>query len=235
MTADTVIIIPVLKRPHRVGPLLENIAASTPEGSYSVLFMATEGDTETLDVLLKTQILEPYPMDYIILDPNPKADYAIKINLGYRYSAEPLIFTGADDLNFHPGWLEAAKACLTPTTGVVGTNDLGNPRVKQGKHSTHSLIRREYADLGTVDEPNKIYCELYPHQFCDDEMIQTAMARRAFTFAPRSIVEHLHPHWNKAPDDEVYRLADPMLQQGRVVYNRRRHLFRNKRLPGFHV
>ena len=32
---------------------------------------------------------------------------------------EPLIFQGADDLRFYPGWLEAAKAKLAPGIGVV--------------------------------------------------------------------------------------------------------------------
>jgi hypothetical protein len=228
---EVVIVVPVLKRPHRVKPLLENIAASTPEGSYRVLFVVTVDDSEQLAAVLDAGV-DPLIVGW---EGGSPGDFARKTNEGYRNSTEPLIFTGADDLNFHPRWLEAAKACLTPTTGVVGTNDLGNPRVKQGKHSTHSLVRREYADMGTVDEPNKIYCEQYPHQFTDDEMVQTAIARRAFTFAKDSIVEHLHPHWNKGPDDEVYQLADPMLHQGRVVYHRRRHLWRNRRLPRFYV
>lgn len=228
---EVVIVVPVLKRPHRVKPLLENIAASTPEGSYRVLFVASPKDGEQIAAIVDSGA------DYLIAwwEGGTPGDFARKTNAAYEVSTEPLIFTGADDLNFHPGWLEAAKAKLAPHIGVVGTNDLGNPRVKQGRHSTHSLVRREYADRGTVDEPNKIYCEEYPHQFCDDEMIQTAMARRAFAFAQRSIVEHLHPHWKKGPDDEVYQLADPMLELGRVIYRRRRVLFRNKRLPGFHV
>jgi hypothetical protein len=226
---DVCIVVPVLKRPHRVKPLLENIAASTPEGSYRVLFVATPYDAKQLEALGRNLT------DYLITPwEGGPGDYARKINYGYKHSTEPLIFTGADDLNFHPGWLEAAKACLLPNVGVVGTNDLYNPGVKAGLHSTHSLVRREYADLGTVDEPRKIYHEGYEHCFVDNEMVQTARARKAFVHCPNSVVEHIHPHARKAPTDAVYRLSEQSLRQGRRLYSQRQKLWASG-LPEFSI
>ena len=49
---------------------------------------------------------------------------------------------------FSPGWLDAALAHDGPGIGVIGTNDLHNPAVLRGLHSTHSLVKRTYADLG---------------------------------------------------------------------------------------
>lgn len=227
---DVCIVVPVLKRPHRVKPLLENIAASTPEGSYRVLFVASPYDAAEIAAI------EDSGADYRVVewDGGSPGDFARKTNAGYRASTEPLIFTGADDLNFHPGWLEAAKACFLPTVGVVGTNDLYNPGVKAGIHSTHSLVRREYADLGTVDEPRKIYHEGYDHTFVDNELVQTAIARRAFVHCPNSVVEHVHPHANKAPTDPVYRLSEASVRQGRRLFNQRKKLWANG-LPEFSI
>lgn len=226
---DVCIVVPVLKRPHRVKPLLENIAASTPEGSYRVLFVATPYDAKQLEALGRNLT------DYLITPwEGGPGDYARKINYGYKHSTEPLIFTGADDLNFHPGWLEAAKAKMKPGIGVVGTNDEGNPAVKRGLASTHSLIKRSYADLGgSVDASHMIYCEEYPHQFCDNELVETAKARGAFAFARNSVVTHLHPHWNKGEQDEVYAIGDQALEPSRRVYHQRQKLWRGKRLARF--
>jgi hypothetical protein len=227
---DVVIVVPVLRRPHRVKPLLENIAASTPEGSYRVLFVATADDTDQV-----TAILEAGEIPLLVgWEGGSPGDFSRKTNAGYLHSTEPLILTGADDLNFHPGWLEAAKAKMKPGIGVVGTMDGGNPAVKRGLASTHSLVKRSYADLGgSVDASHMIYCEEYPHQWVDNELVETAKARGAFAFAKDSRVAHLHPHWNKGEHDEVYAIGDQALEPSRKVYQQRQKLWRGKRLPRF--
>lgn len=157
--------------------------------------------------------------------PGP-GDYARKINTGLRSSTEPLLFLGADDLLFHPGWLDAAKAKLAPGVGVVGTNDLGSPRVIAGDHATHSLVTRDYADrFGTIDEPGKILHEGYPHEFVDDELVETAKHRGAWAFAADAHVEHLHPSWGKAAPDRMYGQQRRRMAAGRPIYNERRRLW----------
>ena len=44
-------------------------------------------------------------MTWTTMAPRTKGDYAAKINEGYRRSTEPLIFLGAIDIRFTPGWL----------------------------------------------------------------------------------------------------------------------------------
>lgn len=215
---DLVLLIPVLRRPHRVAPLLESIEANTPH-PHRVLFLATEGDLE------EHQAVRDAGAELLIVGPHASGDYARKINAGVRATTEALIFTGADDLLFHPGWLEAAVAYLDGTVGVVGTNDLSNRRVMRGDHSTHSLITRAYAELGTIDEPDKVLHEGYPHEYVDDELIGTARYRNAFAFAKRSHVEHLHPLYGKMPTDELYDQHARRMRQGRRVFDRRRHLW----------
>jgi hypothetical protein len=152
-------------------------------------------------------------------------NYAKKINRGVEMTREPLIFQGADDLRFHPGWFEAATAALGEGIGVVGTNDLLSKRVMAGKHSTHSLITRDYARRGTIDDPDKVMHEGYPHEFVDDEFIETAIRRGAFAHAADAIVEHLHPAAGKAPMDSLYIAAGRRLILGRLRYRWRRRLW----------
>ena len=86
-------------------------------------------------------------------------------------------------------------------------------------------MAREYVDRGTIDEPGKLLHEGYPHEYVDDEFVQTAKKRGAWAFAEASIVEHLHPSWGKAPRDKLYDAQRQRMNAGRVVLNRRRHLW----------
>lgn len=208
----TLIIVPVLGRPHRVAPLLESIADNTPE-EHRVVFVVTRGDQAEVSAIVETGA------DWIVLRPNASGDYAKKINLAYRMSDDPFLFLAADDLQFHEGWLTAALEKMTEGVGVVGTNDLSNVRTMDGRHSTHSLIRREYADeYGTIDGEGILH-EGYTHNFVDDELLGTARHRGVLNMALFSHVEHLHPDWKKAPRDSTYEI-------GRRSFSRDRMLFR---------
>lgn len=219
MTADVVVIIPMLGRPHRVEPLLASLHASTPR--VRPLFAVSPDDLDVHDAIDTTGA------ERITIDWQPRGDYARKVNAGYLRSTEPLLFLGADDLHFHPGWLEAAEALLDARVAVVGTNDLGNPRVMSGEHATHCLITRAYIDEhGTIDEPRKVLHEGYAHEYVDDELVGTARKRRAFAMALDSHVEHLHPHWGKAPTDELYEAQAARLAESRPLYRRRCRLWR---------
>ncbi len=215
-----VIIVPVLKRPHRVRPLIDSIEAATPE-AHRTLFVVSPGDDDEI-----TAIKDAGAEFIETPEPYPSGDYAKKINLAYRASWEPLLFLGADDLHFHEGWFEKAYGKLQPGIGVVGTNDLGNKRTRRGEHSTHSLVTRDYADkFGTIDERHKILHEGYPHEFVDDELCQTAQFRGAYAHARDCIVEHMHPHWGKAETDELYQAEPQRMIAGREVFEGRRRLW----------
>lgn len=223
-TLSTVILVPVLRRPHRVKPFLDSLSRATDPSTdpYRVLFICTQSDTA------QVQAIEQAGADHLVIGRHGPGDYARKINHGYANSSEPLIFLGADDLFFRPGWLAAAKAYLSPDRNVVGTNDLGNRKVMEGTHATHSLLTRHYADTyGTIDERGKILCELYPHTFVDDEFVQTAISRNQFVHAPDSVVEHLHPHWGKGQSDSTYAISLRSVHPGRRIFVRRRHLWLN--------
>jgi hypothetical protein len=220
---DLAIIIPMLGRPHHIPPLLESIEKSTP--AARVLFMVSPSDGAVHDMIDAHRqagvTVERHTIPY-----SPIGDYARKINTAYRFTTEPLLFLGASDLYFHDGWYENALAQLTPGVGVVGTNDLGSPRVMRGEHSTHSLVTRRYVQTcGTIDQPETVLCELYWHEYVDDEFINTAKYRRAYAHASESIVEHLHPNWGKGETDPLYAAQQSRMVRGYRIYQRRRHLW----------
>lgn len=203
--ADVVVLVPVLGRPHRVGPLLESLSASlTPSGpNVRPLFLVSQNDRASGIEIRR------HKADHLICRWLPdRADYALKVNYGYRQTKEEFLFVAADDLAFHPGWADAALAVFAARDlGVVGTNDLS--RRARHQHSTHSLVCRGYVEQwgGTCDASGDIYCELYDHQFVDDELLATARGRGCYGFAADSIVEHLHPHWGKGEQDATYAKA----------------------------
>lgn len=215
--ADLLIIVPVLSRPHRAELVLKSALTATPDAS--VLFVGSPGDTaehEAVAAAGGTLLVIPEPVAH--------GDYARKVNAAYRSTAHRLLFMGADDIDFRPGWFEAAVACLGGGIEVVGTNDLGNRRVVAGMHSTHTLVTRHYVDtFGTIDEPRTVLHEGYAHEFVDDEFVETAKHRDAFRWCGASIVEHLHPHWGKAETDALYDEQPARMRYGRIVYRNRRH------------
>lgn len=205
----------MLGRPHHVEPLVESIEATC---DAHIVFMCSPDDT---DVLTGVE-----GFDHLIVDGPYPGDYARKINIGFDATSEPLVFLGASDIRFHPGWFEAATAELAQGIGVVGTNDLVSPRVMRGEHATHSLVTRAYGDeFGTIDEPGKILHEGYVHEFVDDELVCTAKYRGAWAFAEDSLVEHLHPNWGKAPSDDNYDRQAERMRLSRPLFLERSKLW----------
>lgn len=216
--------IPVYNRPHRAAAIVDSHKHARSEVETELLFLCSPGDTDEIEAVKATGA--PYK---IVPWPQGPGDYACKINHALTVSEHEWIFTGADDLHFHPRWAEHALAA-SHTHAVRGTNDLGNPVVQRGLHSTHSLVRRDYAlEHGTIDQPGLIYHEGYHHNWCDAEMIDTAKARKEFVFARRSIVEHLHPHWKKAEMDSTYDTGLADFNLDRRLYGQRKRLWSPRR------
>jgi hypothetical protein len=215
------VIIPVLGRPANAQQVVDSIwAASSPE--VRILFVCSPGDEAQITAVAATGValwVAPW-------DPGP-GDYARKINLGFRMTEDEFVFLGADDLKFHPGWDVAAVACAAAKdVSVVGTNDLGNPAVKMGRHSTHSLVRRSYIveHGGSWGEPGFVYHEGYDHQCVDNELVAAARDRDEWAFCWDAVVEHLHPLWGKSVSDATYEKA---LANGRAdirLFNERRKM-----------
>lgn len=217
------ILVPVLGRPQNAQPLVDSIREGTSV-PHRVFFVCTRGDDAQIEACKLTGAIT------LLLGPG-RSEYARKINHAVGCSAEmfgnagEFLFLAADDLRFHPEWAEHALARFTPATRVIGTNDLGNATVMAGKHSTHSLVHRSYVELGTIDEPGKLLHEGYDHNYVDTEFCETAMHRGEFVFAKDSRVEHLHPFWQKGPDDVIYRKGRKLVNRDHGTFRRRRSLW----------
>lgn len=204
------ILVPVLDRPLRARAVAESacLAAAVP---YVLTFVLTPGDERERDAVL--QVREEVPGVQLLLAPFEcgPGDYARKINYAFQHTQEAWVFTGADDLDFHPGWdLDAVQVGESRVCSVVGTNDMGNPTVMRGNHSTHSLVRRAYVDSvgATFDmEPGVVLYDGYDHQYVDTELIAAAKAHGLYQHALTSCVEHMHPFWHKGTTDATYSKA----------------------------
>lgn len=212
------VLVPVLRRPHRVAPLVQSFRASTVAEDAQIYFIAQSSDVEEV-AAIRAVGLEP------LLVGDSDQSWARKINRGYERTKEPWMLLGADDLRFHRGWVDAVRPMLR-SPGVIGTNDLGNPETANGNRSTHPLVRRLYATIcGTVDERRKICHEGYHHNFPDTELVMTARCRSVYAHCSACIVEHLHPLWGKAPQDEVYKLGMSRWSDDQKLFHQRASRF----------
>lgn len=226
--SDVAVIVPVLARPHRAFPLAVSVRQTS---SAEVVFVASPGDVHEIRALADVR-RRVSGVRVVVVEWEPgRGDYARKVNRGVIETTAPWLFQGADDLRFHDGWLDAALHEATRTGArVIGTRDGCNVRTENGRTSTHSLVARSYVEeIGTTDEPGKMLHEGYWHNFVDDELIQTARARREFAFARGSFVEHLHPTSRRhdVPLDGTYERAlnREWFREDRRLLNRRRVLF----------
>jgi len=219
------VLVPALNRPGNAGPLVRSLRENT-RSDYRCLFICSPGDTAEHDAA------DAAGAEVLVVDWQPGyGDFARKINHGYTVTKEPWVFQAADDLRFHPGWdTEAIAIAERLNAGVVGTQDLGNAQVRRGQHSTHTLFARRYLDEqgGTIDNTGSVFCELYRHQFVDNEAVETAKLRGEFAFARRSTVEHLHPLWRKAEMDDTYRKALADFDHDRALFMQRMRMIRTR-------
>jgi GT2 family glycosyltransferase len=209
------IVVPTRGRPDNAEPFMESLRASTSLASVVAVCNTDDPDSVKAWDAAGARTIE--------LDWKP-GDFARKMNLGYQAGLDPWIMLVGDDVRFHPAWLDhALHVADLQGADVVGTNDLGNPRVMAGEHATHMLIRRSYiADQGASwDGPGVVCHEGYKHWYVDDEIVTVAKQRGTFAMALGSIVEHLHPLWEKGEDDATYELGQSTAKYDAELWKQR--------------
>jgi len=209
-----VVVVPVYRRPHRIQPLLESFHASKADAT--LLFVVSPEDREERASLAD--------VEHLVMPARRRpGDWATKINHGYRNTTDPWILCCGDDVHFHPGWDTALFATEAETGArVIGTSDMNRRADQAGIYSPHPLVARSYADdVGTVDGPGQIMCELYDHNFPDRELAATAIARGEWAFSRDSILEHLHPGLSDTPTDATYKLGMRNFGRDSVLFRKR--------------
>lgn len=222
------VIVPVMRRPANAAPFMASLRAST--GLATAYAIAHPDDAETAEAWQRAGATVILTSDeWVPGEPHDQAPttFAPKVNIGYRRTMEPWLFVTGDDVIFHAGWLDHAQAGASDHIHVVGTNDLGNPRVIVGDHATHMLIRRSYVDEvgASWDGPKTVAHEGYGHWYVDDEIVTAAKQRGAWAMALGAIVEHRHPLFGTGTNDPVYELGQAQAPADRVTFTARRQRY----------
>jgi hypothetical protein len=213
---QTAVIVPVMKRPQNAAPFMASLRAST--GLATVYAVADVGDEETAEAWRMAGATVKYA------EIGRPGTFAEKVNAAYGMQTdEPWLFLTGDDVRFHAGWLDHAQAVAGDQLHVIGTNDLSNPRVTSGEHATHLLIRRSYVDEqgASWDGPKVVCHEGYRHWYVDNEMVTAAKLRNVWGMALGSVVEHLHPLFGTAENDDVYELGQSHQKQDYALWRQR--------------
>jgi glycosyltransferase involved in cell wall biosynthesis len=208
------VVVPVMRRPHRVQPLVESLVESGADAR--LVFVADHDDTAQLEAI------QAAGAD-LVVNFDERRSFAVKANLGYRSTTEPWLLFCGDDVVFCPGWLEAALSAAGEHFHLVATNDLLNGAVMVGRHATHPLIRRSWIDShgASWDGPGVVAHEGYGHWFVDNEWSMVALQAGVFRFAPAAVVEHRHHLNGGAEHDEVYRHGEVTSATDSALFNER--------------
>lgn len=206
---NTAIIIPAM-RAHLMGPLLENIEATTPE-PHRVLVVSSD---PAIDQICQRAGVECLPDDGRGTTWGQRLNHAFDhLQWGVQY-----LFLGADDVVFHQGWLSAAHAVMNDADQVVSVNDTLTDE------GTLALVSRRYVELysGVCDEPNTVIHPGYRHCYSERELYDTARARGRFAYAAESVVEHNHWLAGKSELDSIYQDGENAKRNDQLIFETRR-------------
>jgi len=139
-------------------------------------------------------------------------------NAGLGMARGEWIVTGADDLVWGDGWLEAALE--RSGSGFVGLYD---GHTDPNERATHFLLSRAY-----IEEHQHGYLmpPWYRSWYPDAEICEVAKRAGAYVCAIGARVEHRHPNWGNSPDDATY-------QAGRAHHAADRRTFYRRKRFGF--
>lgn len=221
------VIVPAMREANL--PRLIDSFDATSDGTADLIVIQDDGDNPTV---YRSGNLTKFASG------KTTSTYAEKVNLaaavGDELSGSPhdwLLLVG-DDVEFKPGWIEAARK-LSTEFDVIGTNDssngVKNPDVASGRHADHFFVRRSYIDTygACLDGPGVLAPECYGHWYVDKEMIELAKARGVFTPCLESVIEHHHPGYAGRED---LRAADPVYVKAQESAEADRQTFMS-RLP----
>jgi glycosyltransferase involved in cell wall biosynthesis len=230
---EVAVLVPAMQRPQNVERLVTSFRA-TNDGTAYLYYVLDEDDAEQI-AAVEAAGLEWIPA-------KRGTTFAAKINEGYFKTREDFVFLCGDDVEFTPGWLQAARE-VSDRYDVIGTNDseagrVRNPKVAAGKHADHFFVRRSYIDEqgATLEGPGILLFEGYTHFFGDVELIQLAKARGVWTPCLASVVIHHHPGFDGREDlrqaDKAYMRAVEWSEMDKIAFTRRAGLIDQHNVTG---
>lgn len=201
---EIAVVVPVIERPNAAAPFMESWRRST-SGLSAVYAVAGPGDAPTVKAWRAAGARR------VLRASGPK--FSTKVNAGYRWTAEPWLLLVGDDVEFTPGWEQAALKVAEDTGALmISTNDGSGDGERLSQLAVHPMISRVYIDkVGCmVEGPGTVAHEGYHHWYVDQEWSLLARARGHLAYAPKALIRHNHPSLGTGEWDPIYQLA----QQG---------------------
>lgn len=185
------IILPTTGRPARAAKCLQSILDTVGDRAVEIIAVV-DADVTTVEMLESVMFsagIGTWPRLSFDVSNEYRGNVAAW-NSGLAQALGTYIVFAADDLTFHPGWLEESlkvMATLPDGIGLVGFND---GHWNGNELATHYIMHRQFIIevLGGV-----IAWEWYKHSFNDLETNARAKRAGRFAWAEKAMVTH--DHW----------------------------------------
>lgn len=209
------VVIPTFKRPLSLQSTYDQLKDNK---DIHLIFVVHESDDVSRLKLARMEV------DYMVDNQPPSGVNAT--NCGYWGVTSEWFVIGQDDFKWHDGWLKEVLEVRDKTNAkVIGFND--GYTGERPEHSVGWFINRSYVRENSlsIGFPNVIFNPHYKKNFSDNELCETARFRNVWAYAPKALLEHLHPSFGKAKSDETYEKLDEKFQEDMALYQSRKHLW----------
>ena len=220
----TSVVIPSQERPESLLRAVESVLTAT--GDVEVIIVLDIKDAPSWGILPALEELSAsrsVPLSVIPVEGDMHT--AERWNIGAAASSGEFLVTGADDVEFLPGWYEAAHEGMEKLagSGIVGFNDCEKTGSSFGALATHFMVSRKYAArrLGGVLMP-----PVYEHGYTDVEVTFRGKRDSKIVWADGARYTHHHPVHGKGVPDRIY-------DKGSESERRDERLFKRRLRKGF--
>ena len=202
------VVIPSRDRPEGLLRAVESVLTTAPDAE--IVCVLDGGDTASARAVGGM-------VPWLVFNHDPDAHTAQLWNMGAKKATGDYLVTGADDVVFQPGWLEAAFEALDMIggDGLVGFNE---GTTAFGELATHFMVSRKYAARGLG---GSLMPPPYKHGFTDVEATLRAKRDGRLVFAENARIEHLHPVFGTAEMDDIYRKGDRSVRDDERLFKLR--------------
>lgn len=220
MTISVAVLVPTTGRAaqmeERIGALV--MQAGVEGVTLDVLLSVPSDDKETIEAAVRVGKLHmPASTKVRLVLRKPGTTAVEGWNSAYRYmescGGADWYMLGADDLVWHEGWVAGALrvAALTGAQ-VIGLND---GKTDLAEFAAHYMARAKFCagELG-----GHMALPQYRAWWFDREVTQRAMRMGVYAPARDILIEHRHPMWQTAEEDDTYRRGMPHRDADREIY-----------------
>ena len=187
---DLMIVIPTLGR-SLLRQTLRSFLDTAPTGVLAVV---------VFDGIPPLDLVELQALQVIFIENKKRLGYWGSLNAGLEALERPLVGFYADDVLFHPYWLESALNCYNgyfkDGKGLLAVHD----GVWKNFHASHGFISRKWLWI-LYGEPK--FPECYKHDFGDSELTQFSKDFQRFKYCNACEIEHLHYDNKRREWDEI--------------------------------